>query len=130
VWYLSILIVNEKEMKNHNFRKLKVWQRAMQLCQEVFGLTNKFPKSEVYVLTSQMNRSAISIPSNIAEGSSRNSTKEFKRYLEIALGSLFELQTQVILSSYKEYINQEKLETIEEQTEELQKMISGFMRSL
>ena len=57
-------------------------------------------------------------------------TKEFKRYLEIALGSLFELQTQVILSSYKEYINQEKLETIEEQTEELQKMISGFMRSL
>ena len=81
-------------MKNHNFRKLKVWQRAMQLCQEVLGLTNKFPKSEVYVLTSQMNRSAISIPSNIAEGSSRNSTKEFKRYLEIALGSLFELQTQ------------------------------------
>ena len=117
-------------MMKHNFKKLKVWQNAMLLCNQVFGITKQFPKSEMYVLASQMNRSAISIPSNIAEGSSRNSNKEFKRYLEIALGSLFELQTQIILSSYKEYLNKEKLEMMEEKTEELQKMISGFMRTL
>ena len=84
----------------------------------------------MYTLTSQMNRSAISVPSNIAEGSSRNSTKEFKRYLEISLGSLFELQTQIVLSGYKDFLNKKELEKMEGKTEELQKMILGFMRSL
>lgn len=117
-------------MIKHNFKKLKVWQKAMQLCQEIFKITDKFPRSELYSLTSQMNRSAISVPSNIAEGSSRRSNKEFRRYLEISLGSLFELQTQIVLSSYKEYLNKEKLDKIEKGTEELQKMITGFMKSL
>lgn len=117
-------------MIKHNFKKLKIWKRAMELCNDVFGITKSFPKSEIYSLASQMNRSAISIPSNIAEGSSRKSSKEFKRYLEISLGSLFELQTQIVLSSYKEYVSKNELESMEEKTEELQKMISGFMKSL
>lgn len=81
----------------------------MQLCNEVFKITSGFPASEVYSLTSQINRSTVSIPSNIAEGSSRSLNKEFKRYLEIALGSLFELHTQILLASYKNYIDQKIL---------------------
>ncbi|CAM1351683.1 four helix bundle protein [Tenacibaculum ascidiaceicola] len=102
----------------------------MKLCDKVFKITKEFPKEEVYSLTSQINRSVISIPSNIAEGSSRSSNKEFKRFLEIALGSLFELQTQIVLSYYKEYINKVTLIGLEDEIEELQKMISGFKNSL
>lgn len=93
----------------HNFKKLKIWNSAMELCNEVFKITSGFPASEVYSLTSQINRSTVSIPSNIAEGSSRSLNKEFKRYLEIALGSLFELHTQILLASYKNYIDQKIL---------------------
>jgi len=71
-----------------------------------------------------------SVPSNIAEGSSRSSDKDFKRFLEISLGSLYELQTQIVLSSYKNYISKKEVETLEERIEELQKMVSGFMKSL
>ncbi|MFT0156724.1 four helix bundle protein [Tenacibaculum ascidiaceicola] len=117
-------------MGKHNFKKLKIWVYSMKLCDKVFKITKEFPKEEVYSLTSQINRSVISIPSNIAEGSSRSSNKEFKRFLEIALGSLFELQTQIVLSYYKEYINKVTLIGLEDEIEELQKMISGFKNSL
>ena len=113
-----------------NHKNLEVWKKSMLLVEEIYKMTNQFPEEEKFGLTNQIKRAAISVPSNIAEGSGRNSTKEFKRYLEIALGSLFELQTQIILSNYKEYLTKNKLETMEEQTEELQKMISSFMRSL
>lgn len=114
----------------HNFKKLKIWQNAMSICKEVFAVTKEFPKSELYSLTSQINRAVVSVPSNIAEGSSRSSKKDFKRFLEIALGSLFELQTQIVLANYKDYINNNEINYLEEKIEELQKMISGFMRSL
>ncbi|KAB1154232.1 four helix bundle protein [Tenacibaculum aiptasiae] len=117
-------------MLKHNFKKLKIWKSSMLLCKIVFKVTDSFPKSELYSLTSQINRSAVSVPSNIAEGSSRSSKKDFKRFLEIALGSLFELQTQIVLSSYKSYINNKELINLEEKIEELQKMISGFKKSL
>lgn len=80
----------------HNFKKMKIWEKAMNLCDVTFQITVNFPKSEIYSLTSQINRSAISVPSNIAEGSSRSSNKDFSRFLEISLGSLYELQTQII----------------------------------
>ncbi|OSY88165.1 hypothetical protein WH52_08425 [Tenacibaculum holothuriorum] len=102
----------------------------MELCQIVFKITSQFPKEEIYSLTSQINRSVVSVPSNIAEGSSRASNKDFKRFLEITLGSLFELQTQIVLSSYKDYITKEELKDLEDKIEELQKMISGFKNSL
>lgn len=114
----------------HNFKKLKIWQESMSLCRQIFNVTNSFPKSELYSLTSQINRSSVSVSSNIAEGSSRSSNKDFKRFLEIALGSLYELQTQIILSEYKSYINKSKLEELELKIEELQKMISGFQKIL
>jgi four helix bundle protein len=114
-------------MNKHNFKKLKIWVFAMELSNVIFSVTNKFPKTETYSLTSQLNRAIISVPSNIAEGSSRSSSKEFKRFLEIALGSLFEVQTQIILSNYKDYIS---IKELKDKIEELQKMISGFTRSL
>lgn len=102
----------------------------MELCNEVFRVTKNFPKVEMYSLTSQINRSAISVPSNITEGSSRKSSKEFKRFLEISLGSLFELQTQITLSGYKEYLNEKELKEMDEKTEELQKMIFVFFLNI
>ncbi|MDO6675852.1 four helix bundle protein [Tenacibaculum sp. 1_MG-2023] len=102
----------------------------MKHCDKVFKITKEFPKEEVCSLAFQINGSVISIPSNIAEGSSRSSNKEFKRFLEIALGSLFELQTQIVLSYYKEYINKVTLIGLEDEIEELQKMVLGFKNSL
>lgn len=93
----------------------------MELCNDVFKITKGFSKEEIYSLTSQINRSAVSVPSNIAEGSSRSSNKEFNRFLEIALGSLFELQTQMVLASYKDYIDKTELQKVEDKIEELQK---------
>jgi len=87
---------------------MKIRQSAMQLCKKVFKITKEFPKAELYSLTSQINRATVSVLSNIAEGSSRSSNKDFNRFLEIALGSLFELQTQIVLAGYKDYINNEE----------------------
>ena len=117
-------------MGRHNFKKLNIWKNAMQLSNDVFKITKDFPKEEVYSLTSQINRSVVSVASNIAEGSSRSSNKDFCRFLEISLGSLYELQTQLILALYKGYLSQESLEYIEIKIEELQKMISGFQNTL
>jgi four helix bundle protein len=82
--------------KHHD---LQVWQEAMKLVREVYRLTSSFPKEEIYALTSQMRRSVISIPSNIAEGAARNGDKEFLQFLYISRGSLSELETQVMIAA-------------------------------
>jgi len=84
----------------HNLKELKIWHKAMDLFVEVYEASSKFPKEEIYGLTSQIKRSAISIPSNISEGAGRNSNKEFIHFLRIANGSSYELQTQLIISKY------------------------------
>lgn len=117
-------------MGRHNFNKMKIWINAMDLSNSVFKVTKGFPKSEAYGLTSQINRCVVSVPSNIAEGSSRSSNKDFSRFLEISLGSLYELQTQLILAEYQDYIKADLFEELEVKIEELQKMISGFQNSL
>ena len=81
-----------------NYRDLTVWQKSMDLVEEVYRIIGGFPKSETYALADQMKRCAVSIPSNIAEGSARNSVKEFIQFLHISLGSLYELQTQLEIS--------------------------------
>lgn len=91
------------KLKTH--KDLDVWKEAMDLAKEIYLLTSKFPKEEVYGLTSQIRRSVVSIPSNIAEGAARNSSKEFIQFLYIALGSLAELETQLLLSETLGFIN-------------------------
>lgn len=114
-------------MKKHNFRDIKIWQEALLLVKDVYSLTSNLPKEEKYGLTSQINRSAVSIPSNIAEGSGRTSNKEFVRFLEIAISSSYELETQLILVD--ELFNLNTNETIEK-LHALQNRIGGFIRQI
>jgi len=84
--------MDRKTTRSKSFRDLDVWKLSIEIVKNIYQLTNKFPNSEIYGLIAQLRRSAISIPSNIAEGQGRNSTKEFKQFLAIALGSLAELE--------------------------------------
>lgn len=114
-------------MKKHNFREIKIWQEALVLVKEVYAFTTKLPKEEKFGITSQINRSAVSIPSNIAEGSGRTSNKEFIRFLEIAISSSYELETQLIL--VEEIYNLSSKEIIEH-LHALQNRIGGFTRQI
>ena len=96
----------------HRFKDLKVWQKARELVPLVYSLTNQFPAKERFGLITQINRSAVSIPSNIAEGAGRNSNKEFNNFLGIAIGSSCELETQLIVAGDLDYLNQDDLDSI------------------
>jgi four helix bundle protein len=117
------------EFKRHNFKKLKIWQMGMELSKLVLDITDTFPVSEKYVLKSQMDRCCISIPSNIAEGSSRTD-KSFSHFLDISLGSSFELQTQILLANHRKYIAIEQTNNIENKIEEFQKATMSFQNIL
>lgn len=117
-------------MKIQSYKELEVWQKAMNLVEICYQITSEFPKEELYSLTNQIRRAAISIPSNIAEGQSRWSTKEFLRFLSIAKGSLSELETQLILAQRLKYLSEDKLNKIIELTNEIGKMVSGLRKSL
>ncbi len=114
----------------HNFKELKVWRAGIEISKQIFQITRDFPSEERYSLTSQMNRCAISIPSNIAEGCGRTSKKEFSHFLSISLGSAFELETQIILALEFGYLTKPVFETATTQINEVQKMISGLQKSL
>lgn len=114
----------------HNFKKLKIWKESMDLVSESYKITKTFPDFEKFGLVSQMNRCAISIPSNIAEGSSKSSGKYFKSYLETSLGSAFEWETQLIIAHTENYITSEIFEKLEQSIKQVQKMISSFQSSL
>lgn len=110
-----------------DFKKLNVWQKSMELVTSVYKISNNFPVEEKYGLTSQVTRCAVSIPSNIAEGSSRFSERDYFRFLEIALGSAFELETQLMIA---ENLNLGNMNLLIEETKTVQKMISGLMNKL
>ena len=114
----------------HNFKELKVWQKSRVFVKNLFLLTNQYPKDERFELVSQMRRAAISIPSNIAEGSGRNSNKDFRRFLNIAISSAYELETQIIISLDLGYILEEEFNNRSNDIHEIQKMIIGFRKSL
>ena len=113
-----------------NFRELKIWKNSRELVKTVYSFTSKFPIKEKYVLVSQINRSVISISSNIAEGSGRNGNKDFQRFLDIAIGSAFELESQLLIASDLGYIDIESLSMLTSKIQEIQKMISGFKQHL
>ena len=114
----------------HNFQNLTIWNEAMDLAQAVYATTKKFPKEEVYALTSQMQRAAVSIPSNIAEGAGRSTNKDFANFLGIAIGSCFELQTQILLSERLHYITAETRENLVTRLNQLQPQIVNFKKKL
>ena len=113
----------------HNFRNLQIWKDAMDLAQEVYEVTETIPTKETYGIISQMTRAAVSIPSNIAEGSGR-SEKDFAHFLSIALGSLFELNTQIMLSERIGYMDNKQSLALQDKADKLQMMIAGFKRRL
>jgi len=117
-------------MGRHNFKKLKIWQEGIALVGESYKLTRSFPDFEKFNLVSQMNRCAVSIPSNISEGSSKSTNRHFKKYLETSLGSAFEWKTQLIVSFNEQYINSETFKTLENKILQIQKMIGSFMDNL
>src|SRR5688572_28872140 len=110
----------------HNYKELKVWQESIALAKMVYKLIAGFPSDEKYGLTSQIKRSAVSIPSNIAEGAGRNSDKELMQFLSIALGSAFELETQLILANSFGFIKNDQFSEVEDQLIKVQKMVNGF----
>lgn len=110
----------------HNYQELKIWQEGRTLVKAVYELTAVFPKDEMYGLTSQIRRASVSIPSNIAEGTGRASDKEFLRFLDYALGSLFELETQIILANDLNFIKSEDYDLIQEDIKSLIRMIVKF----
>jgi four helix bundle protein len=114
----------------HNFKELKVWKAGIELCKAIFELTRTFPSEEKYGLISQITRSAISIPSNIAEGCGRKTNKDFYQFLNISLGSSFELETQIIIAKEFNYIIAERANIVCDQIVEIQKMIYGLQKSL
>ncbi|MDD3897142.1 MAG: four helix bundle protein [Candidatus Peribacteraceae bacterium] len=113
-----------------SYKKLQVWQKSMCLARHAYVLTNKFPKDELYCLTSQIRRAAISIPSNIAEGSQRGSDKEFARFLLIARGSLVELETQLLLAESFGYCESGELRKVFSLIEEISRMLYSFRSQL
>ena len=117
-----------EDFKRHNFKKLKIWQMGMEISKEILNITDTFPSSEKFGLKSQMDRCSISIPSNIAEGSSRTN-RSFSHFLDISLGSSFELQTQVILANHRKYITDEQANNIEMKVEEFQRAAMSFQNT-
>lgn len=117
------------DFKRHNFKKLKIWQIAMEITDLVYQLSSTFPSSEKFGIVSQMNRCSISMPSNIAEGSSRTN-KSFSHFLDIALGSSFELQTQLLIVFRQKYISEETANQIENKIIEFQKATMTFQNTL
>ena len=117
-------------MGRHNFKKLKIWQEGMNLVSENYKLTKTYPDFERFNLISQMNRCAVSIPSNISEGSSKSTNRHFIKYLENSLGSAFEWETQLIVSLNENYLDKEKFEELENKILQIQKMIASFTDNL
>lgn len=112
------------------FRDLDIWKKGIELVKEVYEMAEKFPDSELYGLISQVKRSAVSIPSNVAEGFRRRHPKEFKRFLNIALGSLAELETQIVIAGELNYLEQEKENRMLELIDHISRMIANLIKRL
>ena len=117
-------------MKSSEFRDLKVWQKAMDLAEEVYTLVKYLPREETYSLSDQMRRAAISIPSNIAEGQGRITTKEFVRFLSMARGSLWELSTQIELCERLRYLNKSQTKNASMLITEIAKMLNALSSAI
>ncbi len=118
------------EEKIKSFRDLRIWQKGIEIVEDSYQLTKAFPKEEIYGLTSQIRRASVSVPSNIAEGFKRYHNKEYRQFLFIALGSLAELETQLIIAEKLDYIKFEDLNSVSSKIEHLSRMIFALKKKL
>lgn len=125
-----MIVASDSKSKVSSYKDLLVWKRSIELATNIFAVTKNYPKEQQYGLVSQIERSAVSIASNIAEGAGRKGKKEFVQFVSIARGSLFELETQLIISEQTGFINKEKLNYFIKEIDEIGKMLSGLKRSL
>jgi len=112
------------------YRDILVWQKAMLLVNKIYKVTSNFPDTETFVLTSQLRRSAISIPSTIAESYGKRSPEDYLKLLNIALGSLFEFQTQIEIALNQEYLNKQIFDLIYEDSRDIERMLTNLIRKL
>ena len=113
-----------------NYRELIVWQEGIKLAKAVYKLAEKFPRQETYALADQIRRAVVSVPSNIAEGQARKAPGDFRRFLHIALGSLAEVDTQLVLAQEFGYLSKEDIDTLDEQIQGLRKKPYALINSL
>lgn len=114
----------------HRFKDLEIWKKSREFCSEIYEVTCHFPDEEKFGLTNQLRRASVSVPSNIAEGCSRRSNKDFSRFLEIAIGSLYEVETQLLISNDLGFLSDEKLNTLIVKHNSIVKMTSKFKSTL
>ncbi len=114
----------------HRYKDLKFWQLSREFCKKIYTYTTLFPKEEKFGLVSQLRRASISIPSNIAEGASRKSNKDFSRFIEIALGSCYEIETQLIISNDLNFMSDNYCKELQEKLDVIIKMMSKFKSTL
>ena len=110
-----------------NYRQLKVWKKAMALTDEVYDLVDLLPKKEEYALSSQLRRAAVSVPSNIAEGNGRISAKEFRRFLSVAKGSVYETETQVLICVRRNYLSEVQVNNALALCDEIARMLTSLI---
>ncbi len=127
---MSVLSVREEKVVIRNYRDLNVWKKSVELSKLVYLISQTFPANQQYGLRSQIERSAVSVASNIAEGSGRNGTNEFIYHLGIAQGSLFEVETQLIIANEIGFLPAEKLNDLLNLSEEIGRMINGLIIKL
>ncbi len=122
--------MEKEKVSAKNYRELIVWQDAIKIAKAVYLLTGKFPKQEIYALADQLRRAAVSVPSNIAEGQARKSPGDFRRFLHIALGSLAEVDTQLILAQEFGYLSKEDIDPMDMEIQNLRKKLYALINSL
>jgi len=122
--------MEKEKISARNYRELIVWQDAIKIAKTVYQLTGKFPKQEIYALADQLRRAAVSVPSNIAEGQARKSPGDFRRFLHIALGSLAEVDTQLILAQEFGYLSKEDIDPMDMEIQNLRKKLYALINSL
>ncbi len=114
----------------HNFRKLTIWTKSIAFVTDIYRITKTFPKEEKFGLCSQMERAAVSVPANIAEGSAKSSDKDFARFLEMSLGSAYELESELLVTRNLNYINEDVYSSFQSNLIEVEKMIIAFRDKL
>jgi S23 ribosomal protein. len=114
----------------HRFKDLEIWKQSRQFCKDIYEISATFPDSEKFGLINQLRRASVSVPSNIAEGASRKSNKDFSRFLEITIGSCYEIETQLLIANDLGFLHDENLNELLAKLESIVKMTSKFKSSL